>query len=127
MGNTDTETTLQELKDLVKVFCNDRNWEKHNTPKNLAMSIAIEAAELMEHYQWDRDKKPDLDEVSDELADILFNLINFALSQDIDISKSFVRKYKKLQTKYPTGTFNNQSDESEDYDRIKKAYRENKE
>ena len=49
---TDTTTTLADLKNLVAKFIADRNWERYHLSKNLAMSIAIEAAELMEYFQW---------------------------------------------------------------------------
>ena len=48
----DSDTTLAQLKMLVRDFVRSREWEKYHRPKNLAMSIAIEAAELMEHVQW---------------------------------------------------------------------------
>lgn len=48
----DDDTTLAELKALVKEFRDQRDWEQFHTPKNLSMSIAIEAAELMEELQW---------------------------------------------------------------------------
>lgn len=126
MAHKDDETTLQELKDLVDKFGRDRNWSRHHTPKNLAMNIAIEAAELMEHFVWDREGKPDKEEVSDELADVLFNVLNFALSQNIDLSAAFLRKYEKLQVKYPVSKFNQGSDDLSEYRRIKKDYRSGK-
>ncbi len=48
----DDQTTVQELKTLVAKFRDERGWKEEHNPKNLAMSIAIEAAELMEHFQW---------------------------------------------------------------------------
>lgn len=126
MKKNDAQTTLQDLKDLVKMFCEDRHWQRHHTPKNLAMGIAIEAAELMEHYQWEREGKPNPEEVADELADVLFNLLNFALCENIDISSSFERKYKKLLKKYPVKKFNKNTDDLAEYQRIKKAYRASK-
>ena len=44
--------TLDEIKKKIKEFIKDRDWEKYHSPKNISMSIAIEAAELMEHFQW---------------------------------------------------------------------------
>jgi dCTP diphosphatase len=126
MAKRDDDTTLQELKDLVIKFCQDRHWQKHHTPKNLAMGIAIEAAELMEHYQWDLAEVPDREEVSDELADILFNVINFAHQENIDLTTSFMKKFEKLQVKYPLEKFSKDVNDLDEYKRIKNAYRKAK-
>ncbi len=122
----DTTTTFQELKDIVAKFGKDRNWGKHHAPKNLAMNIAIEAAELMEHYVWERDGEPDKAEVADELADVIFNCLNFAASQDIDITTAFMAKFERLQKKYPTTIFNADNDSLDDYQKIKQQYRAGK-
>jgi len=123
MSNSDADTTIQELKELVIKFSRDRHWQRHHTPKNLAMGIAIEAAELMEHFQWERGGKPDKSAVADELADVMFNILNFAQSQNIDITSSFASKYKKLLIKYPIEKFNKNSDDLDEYWKVKKAYR----
>ena len=49
---TDATTTLQQLRDLVEAFVDERDWHQFHAPKNISMSLAIEAAELMEHFQW---------------------------------------------------------------------------
>lgn len=126
MSKTDTNTSFQELKDLVQKFADERNWGKHHAPKNLAMNIAIEAAELMEHYVWERDGEPDKAAVADELADVVFNCLNFAVTQDIDISSAFMAKFERLQKKYPTTIFNKQNDSLDDYQKIKQQYRAGK-
>lgn len=123
---TDKSTTIEELKELVRKFGKERHWERHHTPKNLAMGIVIEAAELMEHYQWERQGKPDREEVADELADVLFNVLLFAAVENLDLSNSFLSKYKKLQKKYPIEKFNKKTDDLEEYRRIKKSYRQTK-
>ncbi len=123
----DREVTIQELKDLVDKFSAERNWQKHHAPKNLAMNIAIEAAELMEHYVWDRAGEPDKQEVADELADVLFNVLNFASTQRIDLATAFMDKFEKLEKKYPVEKFNVDRDDLDEYRRIKKTYREGKE
>lgn len=123
---SDESTNIKQLKDLVDKFAKDRNWEKHHTNKNLSMNIAIEAAELMEHFQWEREGAPDMEAVSDELADVIFNCLNFAITNKIDIASSFVKKYEKLLVKYPVEIFNQTNDSVDDYDKIKKAYRNKK-
>ena len=73
----DHKTTIQDLKERMALFVRERDWEQFHTPKNLSMSIAIEAAELMEHFQWltneqSANLEPDaLQDVSEELADIV--------------------------------------------------------
>lgn len=90
------------------------------------MGIAIEAAELMEHYQWENHGERDKQEVSDELSDILFNLLNFAYLEDIDVSEAFRTKLKKLEKKYPTSIFNPGHSDPADYKRVRQAYRSDK-
>ncbi len=123
MKKTDKETSLQELKDLVMRFREERNWGKHHTPKNLAMSIAIEAAELMELFQWDEYTKRNQEKIADELADILIYCFNFADTCDIDIATAFRAKLTKAGQKYPTELFNTASDSPDEYHQAKQAYR----
>lgn len=122
--STDRETTLQELKDAVAQFREERGWRKHHTPKNLAISIALEAAELLEHYQWDEYRKSDeAEEIASELADILMYVFNFADVNDIDISSSFYRKLDHAKQKYPVEKFNKDSLNNDEYFRIKQNYK----
>lgn len=105
----DTTTTIAELKTLVADFIAARQWEPYHTSKNLAMSIAIEAAELMEHFQWE-DKaegqqsleNPEIKaEIGDELADILIYAISFALQADLDISEIVRGKMSRNEGRFP--------------------------
>lgn len=123
MNKNDAHTTLQELKEMVDKFGKDRHWQHHHTSKNLSMGIVIEAAELMEHFQWERDGEPDAEAIADELSDVIFNCLNFALINNIDVATAFHNKYQKLVKKYPAAIFNKNNDSRKDYDRIKKAYR----
>lgn len=101
---------LKYLKSKIKKFVKDRDWEQYHSPKNLSMSIAIEAAELMEHFQWltieqskrllkDKKKK---EEIEEELADIAIFILDFCNMFDIDIEKSIAKKLEKTAKKYPT-------------------------
>lgn len=104
------QITLQEIKGLIKKFVRERDWEQYHSPKNLSMSIAIEAAELMEHFQWltieqsknllRNNKKRE--EIEDELADIAIFILDFCNSYKIDIEQSILRKLSKSAKKYPT-------------------------
>ncbi|HUD10239.1 MAG TPA: nucleotide pyrophosphohydrolase [Candidatus Saccharimonadales bacterium] len=122
----DKQMTVQQLKDMVAAFRDERNWRKHHSPKNLAMSIAIEAAELMELFQWDEYTKNNQQKIKDELADILAYCFNFADTLDIDIASSFVDKLDRAKLKYPVELFNENRDKPNDYARIKQAYRRGK-
>lgn len=127
MTRGDGNTTVLELQELVRQFVTERGWDKHHTPRAIAMGIAIEAAELLEHYQWDHNGMREKQDISDELSDVLFNLLNFAYLENIDISQAFRTKYKKLQKKYPTAIFNPEHSNPADYQRVRQAYRSGKE
>lgn len=113
----DKTTTISELKEYMAEFIKERNWDKHHNPKSLSMSIAIEAAELMEKFQFadnEESKKlaqKDKKEIGRELADILSYVFSFANVCDIDISSAFAEKMEHNAEKYPvekmTGTFEN--------------------
>lgn len=91
--------TMDELKEELTKFQKERDWKKFHTPENLAKSISIEAAELLEHFQWG--KEYDIGEVSEELADVLIYCFYMADSLDLDISEIMLDKMKKNAIKYP--------------------------
>ncbi|MFP4105420.1 MAG: nucleotide pyrophosphohydrolase [Phycisphaerae bacterium] len=105
----DDATTVQQLRDRMAEFVRERDWEQFHRPKNLAMSIAIEAAELMEHFQWVTHEQADelledpalRQEVSDEVADILCYLLSMANATGLDLSEAFETKLAKTRRKYP--------------------------
>lgn len=118
----DNQMTIQELKDRVEKFKTNRNWGKHHTPKNLAMSIAIEAAELMEHFQWDEYTKENREEIESELADVIIYCIHFANTSNIDVSKVVLDKLAHNEKKYPVDIFK-KKDNPSIYSKIKRDYR----
>lgn len=126
MSTNDSDTTLQELKNLIIDYSVKRGWDKHHTPKNLAASICIEAAKLLEHFQWDDYNRRDKQAIADELADILIYAFNFAETCDIDIATAYKQKLAKAAKKYPVALFNPNNDSQEEFFRIKKAYRQKK-
>jgi NTP pyrophosphatase (non-canonical NTP hydrolase) len=109
----DSETTVAELIKLVEAFVAERQWEKFHDPKNLSMSIAIEAGELMEHFQWLRSEElPSVEqdakkmaEIREELADIAAYLFSFAHRMKIDVSSALEDKMEKNAKKYPADAF----------------------
>lgn len=122
----DTQTTINDLRERANEFLEKRGWGKNLTPKNLAVSIAIEAAELMEHYQWDEytvDNQQKQAAIKAELADIIIYCLYFADATDINISQAVVNKLDANADKYPVDIFNQDSDDPADYERIKKKYR----
>ena len=108
-SSTDNTTTLAELKRQMADFVDEREWNKYHRPKNLAMSLAIETAELMEHFQWvDHDEADALlaepataEEVADEMADIFSFLLSLSNATGIDLAGAFQRKMVKNRVKYP--------------------------
>ena len=107
----DTNTTVQELRDLMEQFVAEREWHQFHSPKNLTMSLSIEASELMEHFQWltnEQSRKIDdtvKHEVGEELADVLCYAFSIANSLDIDIAKAVFAKMEKNRAKYPQEDF----------------------
>jgi dCTP diphosphatase len=105
----DATTTLGALKEAVRRFTAARHWEPYHSPKNLAMALAVEAAELMEPFLWlGTDESRGLtadpakrEALADELADVLYLLVNLSLSLDIDLSDAFTAKMAKNALKYP--------------------------
>jgi len=106
---SDTETTVAQLRQIVETFVAERDWHQFHTPKNLAMAMAIETAELMEHFQWltpeqsralaeDPDK---LREVGEEVADVLCYILAMANELGLDLSTTMRDKMVKNIRKYP--------------------------
>ncbi len=102
MGNN-----LEQLKQKILKFREERDWKQFHNPKNLAMSIAIEASELMELYQWlsldesIKYSKENREEIEKEVADIFNYLILFANDLDIDLIKATSDKLEISKKKYP--------------------------
>ena len=90
---------MDNLKKELLMFQKERDWKKFHTPENLAKSISIEAAELLEHFQWQ--KEYDENEVADELADVLIYCLYMADAMDFDVKEIILNKMKKNTIKYP--------------------------
>ncbi len=106
---TDTDTTLADLRQRVAEFVAARDWEQFHTPRNLSSAIAIEVAELMEHFQWLTDEQAALamqDEakraaVADELADVLIYTLSLANALDVDVSAAVLGKLERNERRFP--------------------------
>ena len=110
---SDRDTTIAELRDLVRSFVDERDWRQFHAPKNLGMSLAIEAAELMEHFQWLtvgesralRDDSQRLSAVGEELADVICYALALANELDLDLSDAVRDKVRKNELKYPAAEY----------------------
>ena len=94
----------KETIDLVKKFRDDRDWRQFHNPKDLAISISLEAAELLEIFQWSADDlecKEKLDKVKEELADVLCYSILLADRYGLDLDEIIQAKMQKNAEKYP--------------------------
>ncbi len=104
---SDKQVTLYELKERMATFVRERDWQQFHSPKNLSMSIAIEAAELMEHFQWltveqSQQLEPKaLQEIGEELADIVLYSLSLANYLQIDLAETIHAKMDKNERKYP--------------------------
>lgn len=85
--------------DKLTEFNAERDWDQFHTPENLAKSISIEAAELLECFQWNNDY--DLDEVKNELADVATYCLMMADRLDLDLKKIILEKLELTKKKYP--------------------------
>lgn len=107
----DSNTLVQHLRDMVALFVAEREWHKFHSPKNLSMALAVEAAELMEQFQWistdeSRDPEPErLQNVTEELADILCYGLAIANELNIDVAQAMKNKMVKNRKKYPVNTY----------------------
>lgn len=99
---SDHKTTLAELRRAVGEFVDARDWRRFHTPKNLAASIAIEAAELLEQFQWTDNLAPERKlPVVEELADVVIYCLALSDVLDIELSEAIRHKLERNQVKYP--------------------------
>ncbi len=100
---------IKRLKSALVEFARKRDWEQFHTPKNLAMAMSVEAAEVVEIFQWLTDAQSrrlgprDAARLADELADTYIYLLRLAAHYDIDLIDAAVRKLRKSARKYPVG------------------------
>jgi len=99
--------SLTALRDAARAFAAARDWEQYHTPKNLAMAMSVEAAEVVEHFQWLKTGAlPELDAatrqgVRQELADVLLYLVQLADKLDVDLYAAALEKMQLNALKYP--------------------------
>lgn len=113
--------SLQAVKERVRAFAQARDWEQFHSPKNLAMALIVEAAELVEHFQWlteaqshalPADKR---EQVALELADIFIYLVRIADRLDIDLLDAAARKIAINEVRYPADKVRGSARKADDY------------
>ena len=98
---------LTRLRELVRVFVNERDWNQFHTPKNLSAALSVEAAELLEHFQWLQHGRVEelgadkLEQVRHEMADVLVYLVRLADKLDVDLMAAVEDKMVLNRAKYP--------------------------
>ena len=109
----DEITTIKQMKERMDKFVAERDWHQYHSPKNLAMGIAIETGELLEHFQWidQAESRRVVDDtehmalVREEIADVFSYILALAGSLDIDLSSAFEEKMVRNAEKYPTDLY----------------------
>lgn len=100
---------LSDLRDRLRGFAAERDWDQFHTPKNLAAALVVEAGELLEHFQWLTAGESSslttrqLAQVREETADVLIYLVRLADQLDIDLLDAARKKIRKNALKYPVG------------------------
>lgn len=99
--------SLEELRGVLRRFASERDWDQFHSPKNLAIALSVEVAELLEHFQWTSDADsavltPDRQaKVREEIADVLLYLIRLADKLNIDLLAAGTEKIRVNAAKYP--------------------------
>ena len=108
-GGTDSPApdALLILSDTLRRFSAERDWDQFHTPKNLAIALSVEAAELLEHFQWISDENSmrltpeQMEKVREEMADVLLYLVRLADKLNVDIIQAATLKIERNAEKYP--------------------------
>lgn len=101
------KTRLNKITERIIRFRDERDWKQFHNPKDLAISISVESAELLELFLWKNKKevkeyiKKDKQKIADEVADILHNVLLFSAALDIDLDKASIKKITQNEKKYP--------------------------
>lgn len=102
--NVQGAKTFAEIETIISEYLNERGW-LNNPSRSIAISIQLEAAELLEHYQWSEEPVGNKQEIASELADILIYAFQFARTNDIDLAQAILDKLEKTRKKYPAESF----------------------
>lgn len=102
--------TIEELNQIIWKHLEERDWHK-NPSRGLAISLSLEASELLEHYQWGDTPVGGSDAIGEELADVFIYGMQIAQQNNIDIVDHIKRKLEKAARKYPAADFKNKTAE----------------
>jgi len=105
----DSRTNIQELKDKIQKFCEDREWDQFHSAKDLAIGVSTEASELLEHFRFKSEKEveemlsnPDKKaKIGEEMADVMIFLTRLAQKYNFNLAESFDKKLAKSGSQYP--------------------------
>jgi NTP pyrophosphatase (non-canonical NTP hydrolase) len=112
---------IERLRSDLRAFADERDWDQFHSPKNLSMALSVEAAELLEHFQWlseeeSRSLSPNLTaRAAEELADIQIYLIRLADKLNVDIEAAVQEKLKRNALKYPAEKVRGKASKYTDY------------
>lgn len=122
MADPASEPTLAQLQARVRAFADARDWGRFHSPRNLAMALSVEAAELLELYLWSADDGPQplhparAPKVADEAADVLMCLLNFCDRAGVDLAAALDHKLSEAARKYPAERVRGQALKYDEYD-----------
>ncbi len=98
---------IKELTEIIKKFRDERDWKQFHNPKDMAISLVLEASEVLEHFQWKKQKETEVylkknkEDMEKELADVLYWVLLICSDFKIDIKKALVKKMRENAEKYP--------------------------
>lgn len=113
---------LLELRELVRAFVAERDWDQFHTPKNLAVSLCVEAAELLEPFQWlgtgNRDEltATQLENIRHEMADVLIYLLRLADKFEVELASAVREKLELNALKYPAARVRGDARKYDEYE-----------
>ena len=104
-----------KIQNEIKTFVDERDWEQFHSPKNLSMALSVEAAELVEIFQWQKQEEYKENEekivnaAKDEVADIFYYVVRMCQKMNINLEEAFFEKMKKNRQKHPVDKVKGQS------------------
>ena len=109
----DSKTNVQELKEIVRKFCEERDWDQFHGAKELAVALIIESAELLERFRFKSEKEIEelfenqekREKISEEMADVLYFLLRLAQKYNIDLTTELKKKMASNEKRYPVEKF----------------------
>ena len=120
----DHKTSIHELKETVRKFCEIRDWDQYHNAKDLAIGIITESSELLEHFRFKSEKEVDemfnipskRQEISEEMADVLYFLLRLAQRYNIDLASELTKKLEKNEKRYSLEKFKGSNKKYSEYE-----------